>query len=403
MHRRTLLLSAAAAALSGCASAQTAGGDVGAATASDAFAVGLYRELARTPGNTFVSPYSVSSAFALLYPGARGATATQIALTLGFDANPANAATHARAFANTLADNTGGSVFTAANAAWVERALSLNPAYADTISDTLGGTIEPVDFSGDQAQAIARINSWAAENTNNRIPVIISQPQDGRVLVLTNAVYFNGKWTRQFNANATRDGVFHTEGGDAPAKLMRQVSYARYFEGDGFQAAEFDYDEGAFALAVFLPRENSSLDRFERNLDGARLRGWLGRLAEAAPSRLDITLPKIELRTDYDLTPQLIALGIEDAFSTRADLSGILTQPLPLMVSSVIHKTFLKVDEEGTEAAAVTAIDVVVTSAGPSREPPPIEFKADRPFFIALHHKPTGALVFLGRIATTAG
>jgi len=258
-----------------------------------------------------------------------------------------------------------------------------------------------VDFSGDQAEAIARINAWAAANTNDRIPEILSGPQDGRVLVLTNAVYFNGKWTDQFNANATYDGVFHAEGGDTSAKLMRQRTQTRYFEDDGFQAAEFDYDEGAFALAVFLPRETSSLDRFERALDGARLRGWLGRLAEAAPSRLDVTLPKIELRTAYDLAPQLRALGVEDAFTQRADLSGLLTQPLPLMVSAVLHKTFLKIDEEGTEAAAVTAIDVVVTSAMPAPEPP-IEFKADRPFFIALHHKPTGALVFLGRIATTA-
>ncbi len=400
MHRRTLLLSAAAAAMSGCASAQTASAS---GAGPDAFAVALYAELARAPGNTFVSPHSVSSAFALLHPGARGATAAQIAETFGFESDAAAAAARTRARADAIAANTGGSVFTAANAAWVEQRLSLNPAYAHTISDTLGGTIEAVDFSGDQAQAIARINAWAAANTNDRILEIISEAQDGRVLVLTNAVYFNGKWTDQFNANATHDGVFHAEGGDTPAKLMRQLTRARYFEDDGFQAAEFDYDEGAFALAVFLPRENSSLDRFERTLDGARLRAWLGRLAGAAPSRLDVTLPKIELRTDYDLVPQLRALGVEDAFTRSADLSGLLTEPLPLMVSAVLHKTFLKIDEEGTEAAAVTAIDVMVTSAMPEPEPPPIEFKADRPFFIALHHKPTGALVFLGRIATTAG
>jgi serpin B len=411
MHRRSLLMSATALALTACA-APTAN-EPGAPTEptappavdpnDTAFDTALYRAVATEPGNQFVSPYSVSSAFALVYPGAGGQTASEIASVFGFDASAQTEAQQTLALADGLRAQTGGSEFTVANAAWVEQTMQLRPEYARTIRDTIGGTIEPVPFIANQPAALRTINSWAARETRDRIPTILTEENPDRRLVLTNAVYFKGKWARQFRASSTRDGDFFTGATDrVPARLMRQLTNARYIETTTFQAADFDYDDGAFALAVFLPRERTGLAAFERDLTGARLDGWMTQLSNAERPRLDLTLPKVEMRANYILNGALQALGVREAFQRNANLDAMADDP-NLMISQVIHKTFLAIDEEGTEAAAVTAVDIVTTAApsGPP-PPPPIEFKADHPFFIVLHHKPTRTRLFLGRIATTA-
>jgi serpin B len=410
MHRRSLLLSATALALTACAAPTANEPDAPmeptAPPAVDpndaAFDTALYRAVATEPGNQFVSPYSVSSAFALVYPGAGGQTASEIATVFGFNASAETEARETRTLADSLRTETGGSELNIANAAWVEQTMRLRPAYASTIRDTIGGTIQAVPFIADQPAALRTINAWAARETRDRIPTILTEENPDRRLVLTNAVYFKGKWSHQFRASSTRDGDFFTnETARVPARLMRQLTNARYIETPTFQAADFDYDDGAFALAVFLPKERTGLAAFERELIGENLDIWMTNIAGAQRPRLDLTLPKVEMRAEYLLNAPLEALGVRQAFTNGADFSGI-TAAEALKISAVIHKTFLAIDEEGTEAAAVTAIDMVTTSApiGPP-PPPPIEFKADHPFFIVLHHKPTRTRLFLGRIATT--
>lgn len=406
MHRRALLLSAACAGASACASAGAPTPPQPQPTPApiltplpDTFDLGLYRALAAPGGNQFVSPYSVLSAFALLYPGARGQTAAEMAATFGFDANVAAQIVRTRALRDALAAQTGRSEFTTANAAWVERTMALSAAYARTIREELGATIEAVPFIANQTAALRTINAWAARETHDRIPEILTREDPARRLVLTNAVYFKGQWQQQFSANATHDGDFFAEGGATQrARLMHKVLRTPYYEGEGFQAAEFLYDDGAFSLAVFLPRTRDGLAAFERQLMGSTLDRWLTDLDTAERPRLDVTLPKVEMRTDYDLVPQLQALGLRLAFMDGADFSGV-TEQERLAVSAVIHKTFLAIDEEGTEAAAVTAIDMRATAAMPQPEAPPIEFRANHPFFIVLRHKPTGTKLFMGRVA----
>jgi serpin B len=409
MDRRALLWSAAAAALAGCANATPEPQPVPTSQPTpapimpplpDDFDLALYRALAARSGNQFVSPYSISSAFTLLYPGARGPTAAEIASVFGFDANVATQMAATRAQRDALAVNMGGSEFTTANAAWVERTMALNADYARTIRGELGATIEAVPFIANQAQALRTINAWAARETRDRITTILTEPDPARRLVLTNAVYFKGKWSDKFSASATRDGDFFAESGATQsARLMRQITQARYYEGEGFQVAQFDYDAGEFALVVFLPRARDGLQSFERRIMGNALDRWLADLDVASSARLDVTLPKVEMRTDYDLVPELQAIGLRLAFTAAADFSGVTAEEA-LAISAVIHKTFLAIDEEGTEAAAVTAIDMVATAApiGPP-PPPPVEFKADHPFFIVLRHKSTGAKLFMGRVA----
>lgn len=409
MHRRTLLMSATALALTAaCAAPATPGSDPANPAIppninpSDAnFDTGFYRAIAAEPGNQFISPYSVSACFALVYPGAGGGTATEIAAVFGFDANAQTQAQRTRGRADGIRGETGGSELNIANAAWIEETMQLRPAYAHTISETMGGLIASVPFIANQRAALNTINAWAARETRDRIPTILTEPNPDRRLVLTNAVYFKGKWAHQFSASATRDGDFHTGASTrVPARLMRKQTNARYLDMPTFQAADFDYDNGAFALAVFLPKERTGLAAFERQLTGENLDIWMTNLAGAQRPRLDLTLPKVEMRANYLLNNALQAMGVREAFTIGADLDAMASDP-NLMISQVIHKTFLAIDEEGTEAAAVTAVDIVTTAApvGPP-PPPPIEFKADHPFFIVLHHKPTRTRLFLGRIAT---
>lgn len=411
MLRRTVLTAPLALGLSACAAGSEVepapapsppppSGGAPVANTGHEFDVALYRQIAREAGNQFVSTYSLAAAFALIYPGARGQTATEIAGVIGFDADQPTATANSAALARQLASEAGGSQVDIANAAWVERTMALHAEYARTISAELGATIASVDFIANQRAALAEINAWAARSTHDRIREILTSEDPMRRLVLTNAIYFKGDWADQFAANATREAPFHAVGGDVTAKLMRQITHARYFETPAFQAAEFEYDQRAYALSVFLPRESSNLAAFESALSGAQLDAWLRQLDGASQARLDVMLPKIELRVTYPrLASTLQEMGMRAPFGA-ADFSGI--SDTDLMISAVIQKTYLNIDEKGTEAAAVTAIDVVTTAApiGPP-PPPPIPFHCDRPFFMALRHKPTGALLFLGRIVTT--
>lgn len=411
MLRRTVLTAPLALGLSACVSGTEAEPSSPSAPApppsgdpahnvGHEFDVALYRQVAAAPGNQFISPYSLAGAFALVYPGARSLTASEIAGVLGFNADPEAATAASAAIAQRLSSETGGTQLDLANAAWVERTMALLPDYARTISEDLGATIEQVDFIGNQSAALRQINAWAARATHDRITEILTQPDSMRRLVLTNAIYFKGDWSDQFSANDTHDGPFHAPGGDVTARLMRQTTHARYFETDAFQAAEFDYDQGAFALAVFLPRENSNITAFEQQLTASRLDDWLRQLGGAETSRINVILPKVELRTSYDrLGDTLQSMGMRSAFTDSADFSGLAEQSLK--ISAVIQKTYLNIDEKGTEAAAVTAIDMVLTAA-PIQQAPPIAFHCDRPFFVALHHKASNTLLFLGRIVTTA-
>lgn len=402
MNRRSVLLGATALALCACAApeAPSLTPEVAAPAADGDFDTALYQALAAEPGNVFVSPYSVASAFTLVYPGAGGETAREIGAVFGFDRSAQVEAQQWRDRADALRSQTGGTQLTIANAAWVEQTMQLRTAYARAIHDTLNGTIEAVPFIANQPAALRTINAWTSRETQGRIPEIITDEDPDRRLVLTNAVYFKGKWRDQFAGGDTRDGDFFT-GADSRvrARLMRQMTSARYMETRTFQAAELEYDDGVFALAVFLPRERTGIAAFERELSARNLDSWLGELANADRARLDLTLPKVEMRTSYTLNGALQALGVRQAFLPEADFSAI-TADETLMISRVVHKAFLAIDEQGTEAAAVTAVEAVAVSAISPQPPPPVAFKADHPFFIVLHHKPTRTRLFLGRIAT---
>lgn len=371
--------------------------DAPPAASPSAFATALYREAAEAPGNHFLSPYSVESAFALLYPGARGQTADEIAAAFGFetDAEAAAIRVHARDRALQGAEASGLSL---ANAIWVERTFALAPGYERIVRERLGGVIEALDFVNQTEASRVRINAWAAAATRDRIRDLLNPGiiQPDTRLVLTNAVHFKADWADPFPASATRDGDFHAaDGRTLAAELMRQTTRARYFETADFQAAEFDYEGGQFALAVFLPRAPGGIAAFDANLTAPALDAWLAQLAQAEPANLNLVLPKVTMEASYELAETMQDLGVRTAFTHAADLSGL--GAAGLYVTNVVHKTFLAIDEQGTEAAAATAI-VIAPTAAPIEQPRRIDFIADRPFFLALRHRESGAILFIGRV-----
>jgi serine protease inhibitor len=369
----------------------------GVAEGNGDFGVTLYRQLAGEPGNLFVSPVSIAGAFGPVAAGARGETLAAIERAMRF---PAGAGLHP-ALGGLLRDlerEREGATLSVANALWVMEGFPLKPEFARIGQQDYGAAIEHLDFRRG-AQAAARINGWVKEETRGRIPTLIDPGSlDGdTALVVTNAVYFLGDWTTPFNASNTREQPFHLPGGATkPIPLMYRKTGFRYFETGSFQAVDLPYKDERLAMSVFLPKAREGLPALEAELTGARLREWLGRLDRETPREVRLHLPKLRIEEDYQLVGPLAAMGMGIAFDpNRADFRAIADADL--FISQVVHKTFLRIDEKGTEAAAATGVEVEVVSAPIE---PPVVFRADHPFFLVIRDKPSGAILFLGRIVS---
>ena len=368
------------------------------AQGANAFGVDLYRLLSRDRGNVFVSPVSISTAFGLAFAGARGATAEEIARTLRYPARGEALNEQMGTLLRALATNEPPLQRLAiANALWVQRGFTLRPEYLELTRSHYGAAPTTLDFSR-PPEAVAHINRWAEEHSNGLIRGLLT-PSDvdaATRLVLTNTVYFLGAWAEPFSTESTRDEDFHASAGTRRTPLMNQLADFPYFETGDFQAASLAYRGSDFAMAVFLPRRRGGLAAFERSLTAERLERWLRRLDEAEhePRYLALTLPRLRFGARYELPPALAELGMTTPFTDLADFTGIA--PARLAISRVIHQTFLSVDEAGTEAAAATAVTIIVT--GSRIPPPPVIFRADHPFFFVIRHRSTGSIVFMGRI-----
>lgn len=367
------------------------------------FAWSLFDALDEKDGNVFVSPASVSGAFGLLYPGARADTATQMASVFGYDVVPSDlfpAAEHDLSTA--LLSDTDTAKMTIANAVWLRQSSTLQEAYRAAVQGIMKAKVELIDFDNPPAAA-ARINEWVERKTNDRIKDLVpaSAIKPGLTeLILTNAIWFKADWKSPFKAEATSDGPFHAPSGEVTARLMSQtLKKARHLSRDGYAALDLDYDGDDYALTVILPEAQDGLAEVAAAMDPDQFTRLLSDMDSAPEKRVHVVLPKLKIEADYQLNEALIGLGLGVAFGGGADFSGLIegAGPGDLVISQVLHKTFLEIDEKGTEAAAATAIIMQRTAAIMPHEDP-IEFRADHPFLIALRHKPTGAVVFIGRV-----
>lgn len=398
-----VLLAAAVLTNSTSAAAQeatvvTSDQKAGAVMGNSEFAVALYAKLQAQKGNLFFSPYSISVALAMTYAGARGETERQMAEALRFAREQGHL--HAT-FASLTADvaeagKAKGVVLSIANALWEQRGHGILDEFRRVVKDDYRGRVEEVAFT-DNAEGVRQtINEWVAEQTRDKIRDLIGPGVLTSLtrLVLTNAIYFKGAWLSAFEQKATRDGPFWTSAMDSiPVPMMNQTGRFRYAESDQVQVLELPYAGGTISMAVLLPRKREGLAEIERGLTLEQLSGWLSGLRE---QKVLVQLPKFKVTSQFELRQALGAMGMTDAFSDRADFSGIDGRK-DLFISAVIHKAFVDVSEEGTEAAAATAVGIGVTSI--ARPAPVPEFRADHPFIFLIRHVPSSTILFLGRVA----
>jgi serpin B len=368
--------------------------DVQAYTAGhNAFGLMLYNQLRNNDGNLFFSPYSVAQALTMISAGARGDTAQQMAQTL-HSAFP-QARLHPAANALDLALSSRGAGqegfrLEIANSIWGQRDYAFQPEFLDLLATNYSAGLRLQDFKTAPEPARAAINAAIAEQTQDKIKELLPPGSiDGLTrMVLANAIYFNAKWVAPFPKENTEDGAFHLEdGGTLTAPLMRLRKILRYTEKPEYQAVALPY-KGGVSMIVLLPR-TGELAAFEQQLSAERFQAILGELAE---SDLILMLPKFAYQSDsVSLRQALTLLGMADAFiPNTADFSG-MDGTRDLYLSDVYHRGMVRVDEEGTEAAAATAGVIEAVSA------PPMMI-VDRPFIFAIRDDETGALLFMGRV-----
>jgi serpin B len=362
---------------------------------NNAFALSLYSQLEAGDDNIFYSPTSISAALAMTYAGARGQTAGQMAQVLHFRV----ASLHADfgALLNELAakGHDDGEVLTIANALWGRQGYPFRPQFIELASKTYRAGHESLDFAGNPDQARLTINAWIEKETRDKIKDMLAPgviTADTR-LVLTNAVYFKGAWSHVFVKEATRDEPFWRHGREAiSVPLMHQRHHYRYAEPPGLQVLELPYRKH-LALVVFLPRDRAGLRELEKSLTPDRIDQWLGKMKA---TEVDLWLPRFKVTAAMNLKKRLSELGMPLAFSDDADFSGISDKE-GLKISEVVHKAYVDVNEEGTEAAASTA--VMITPATARMDPhPPVVFRADHPFIYMIRDPDTASILFLGRL-----
>ncbi|MCK5785345.1 MAG: serpin family protein [Candidatus Sabulitectum sp.] len=408
-----LLITAAAVLVipSGCfaeKSAETQLTDAEAAISfvkgNNEFAFDLYMELCSVEEteNVFFSPYSISAALGMTYSGAQGETALDMAETLHFG-TPHSVT--GRLFQSITEALTSGSLahresvepfkLAISNGLWVQNGYALLDSFVSEVTGSYNASVENLDFAGNSEGSREVINSRVAESTMERILDLIPPGVLGADtrLVLTNAVYFKASWSKPFSEYATYHGDFFlADGSTVNVPVMTQTEHFSYAAGEGYSAVSMDYAGGSASMLIILP--DGDLREFESSFDLTELEA----IKESLSSQnIHISMPGFEFSKGIGLSEILSSLGMRSAFGNNADFSGI-TGNRDLYISDVVHKAFVKVDEEGTEAAAATAVVMSLHSIPES----PVEMDINRPFFFLIQDNATGSIVFMGRVMNPA-
>lgn len=360
------------------------------------FGLQLYGKLAAKPGNLFFSPYSVAAALSMVQAGAGGATAAQIAKVLRSPAAPHRAM---RELADSLKAADAGVTLSIANALWGQTGTPFGKDFLETVRRDHGGGLNTADFKKGAEKETDRINAWVSDRTRGKIPKLLEPRMldENTRLVLTNAVYFKAAWRDQFTKSFTEPAPFYGDSGEAKVQLMTRTGRYGYFADPSLQALDMPYHGERLSLLVVLPRDRKGLAAFEKALSAAVLQDIAQKLRE---QKVEVLLPRFKLEGSFEVSDALKALGMPLAFDPfKADFKPLCptcAPTEPLYISNAVHKAFVAVDEEGTEAAAATAIMMAPGSA-PMRDEPPV-VRADHPFFFAVRDRMTGVVLFAGRL-----
>lgn len=362
------------------------------------FALDLYRRLAEKDGNIFFSPYSISTALAMTYGGARGETAKEMAGALHFKLPSARL--HP-AFADLGKEIKGQKPRTfelrVANRLWGQKDFTFLPEFLKLTDENYHARLKEVDFKGDTEKARKTINSWVEDQTNDKIKDLLKPGilTENTRLVLTNAIYFKAAWLRPFDPKNTKPAPFHLATADKKKLEVPMMHSGReqrtgFLNADTFQAVEIPYEQGELSMIVFLPKKGDGLAELEKALTADKLEMWLKKMSVYL---VKLAIPKFKVTAEFHLNEPLKRMGMQLAFiDGKADFTGMTTQD-KLFLSHVVHKAFVDVNEAGTEAAASTA-----AVAEPRSLPPSATFTADHPFLYLIRENRTGSILFMGRV-----
>ena len=373
---------------------------------NSAFALDLYGRLKSSDGNLFFSPYSISTCLAIAYAGARNETETQIARALHFD-------TSQEEFHIVFGDlqrqinaiqQKKNVELNIANGLWAQKGHPFLAPFLETATRNYDAKAEQVDFTSAAETVRQEINDWVSDRTHSRIKDLIP-PKTLHALtrmVLVNAIYFKGKWQKPFQEKLTESAPFFltrpasfflTGNKRVPASLMHMAAHFKYAETENLQLLELSYAGRDVSMVVLLPKEKYGLKALEDSLTATQLQSWL---KQARSREVNVYLPKFKMTQQFALAQTLAAMGMNDAFSSRADFSG-MDGTKDLGIAEVIHKAFVEVNEEGTEAAAATGLTVVLGMMIEQPEPVPV-FRADHPFLFFIRDTRSGTILFMGRV-----
>lgn len=373
-----------------------------ATTANNNFGFNIFKSVTgkTAKGNRFLSPVSIYLALAMLQNGAEEETAEEILETVtlaGIERATFNDANLALIDSLTSHKN---HTLKIANSIFARDTFNVLEAFKKRTATSYRAPTVPLDFTKSK-EAVKRINEWVSQSTNGKIDGIVSEIKDEDVMFLINATYFEAKWKDEFSPNSTFNAPFtRADKKVVEVPFLNQTSRYKYVEAGGLKAIELPYVGDEASLVVVLPKIGQSPDQYAADLSAAKWNALTASIDKAEEATVDVALPKIQLAYEDNLNDALKALGMPRAFDQgAAQLHGISDDPRNLYVSGVRHKTFLKIEEKGTIAAAVTSIDVGAASVVLDLK----EFHADRPYFFAIRDKKTNAVLFLGTIAEPEG
>jgi serine protease inhibitor len=358
---------------------------------SNLFGFNLMKEVVAQSdgGNVFISPLSVSFALGMTYNGARGTTEEGMRAALEYgDLTVEEINQSYRDLIDMLCGLDPKVKMEIANSIWIREGFEVLQEFIDVNRTFFDAVVQVLDFSDPGAADV--INAWVNEKTHGKIKDIVAKPISAvTVMFLINAIYFKGTWTTEFDPANTSDGTFHAPEGDQVVKMMHLHDRMSYQDNADFQAVNLPYGDGMFSMTLLLPKPGKDLDELIGDLSGENWSAWL---AAFYPQEGDLYLPRFELEYETSLNDVLAALGMEVAFTGGADFTGI-NPGGGLFISNVKHKTYVKVNEEGTEAAAVTSVEI-----GYESEPLLFNLRVDRPFLFVIHDAHSSALLFVGKI-----
>ena len=362
------------------------------------FAVDIYHKICPGTGNIFFSPYSISTAFAMTYAGARNETEKQMARALHFSLaqerlHPAFSELQSRL---QRFQEKSDFKLNIANAIWIEKSYQLISEFLEVNQKNYDTNLFHVDFKEDTENSRLKINGWIEEKTEGKIRDLLAEGIITALtrLVLANTIYFKAEWDKQFHADNTKtDDFWLTAEEKTEVQMMELKSYFGYEEFENLRVLEMRYKGGALSMFVFLPKKTDGLPDLESQLSSSTLKGWTSNLRR---QEVQVYLPKFKTTKDLNLKEILVSMGMTDAFSMKADFSGMEPKK-ELHITDAVHKAFIEVDEAGTEAAAATAVIIGVTAALPAKEPPPV-FRADHPFMFLIRENENKSILFMGRL-----